>query len=517
MHRKSTILDQHGQPLSIPVPAHSPPKPNRSNRRGRLDASYDVITRSDKTDHWDHARDLAGYLHDSPERRNKLRTWSRHEFRNNPHLKGLVRKLIIEKLRTGPRLEIQPKSKTSAAKAASRALERNWKEYCEEIRFVRKLALALVEWTIGGDAFCRFRPNPKLSTVPVDFKVHEGEEFQTPPELAHRQLRQINEDRMIIDGIEYDRYENVVQYHKLRHHPRGHRPWNARPVYDTVTADHMAHLYEQDRPTQYRGIPLTTPVLEPYGFLREFMDSKVKQEGLRSRLLGSVETGFAPDECDGIGSEQLEFDIGGGMFLSMPGGWKAQMFRMDATGAGVLEFVRAVLSWISSVFLAPWNITGGDSSDYNFASGRLDFNIFYHAVDFDRVVYLETELLNKFFRWWLPFASDIGMVPSSLNAFEFMWYWDEREPIDRQKQARADQIEKENGMLDEHKYWQDRGQSAEDAIEKQLRLQAFKLQKAKEIAEEFELDEDALLSFVGVNDSEEQETGEQDAVDSQTT
>lgn len=139
------------------------------------------------------------------------------------------------------------------------------------------------------------------------------------------------------------------------------------------------------------------------------------------------------------------------------------------------EFVGQILREAYNCLLAPWNVASGDSSDYNFASGRLDYQKWDKAIDVERSQQIERVVLHKIFSLWFDHAVMVpGYLPGNLGPInlrrDVTWAWDEREPLDIAKYA--DHIAKlaEVNLYDEAEYWARKGVRPEDAHERMKEL-----------------------------------------------
>ena len=467
--RVSRILGPDEKPMVMPV------------RRKDLSASYDVIQRWDENDHWTFATSQSASRLDTPEVLQRLRNAARYEFRNNSYARSVVLKQANEVLGTGPKLQIEPLSISDRSMKAADRLEKFWNdEYCPEIKFNDRLRVGLIERPVGGEVFSVFRRNDGITTVPVDFENYEGDQFQTPYYLWDEIYR--NREYPPVDGIVFDTKGNVEEYYRLRYHPNGLYPWSIHiGEVDRIRPEFVCHLFRKERPSQYRGVTELAPCLELFAKLRRYTDATIETAERQARIVGRIKTNASPEVCADVWDEPVEFDIFGGQFMNMPDGWDAEAFSATQPVSGYAEFKREILHEIFAAFLMPWNVASGDSSDYNFASGRLDYIIFYHIVDIIRDQ-LETDLLNRFFKFWFEYAMLIpGVVPTGLGAFRFQWFWDEREPIDVNKQAQADKTYDEIGRLNVPRFYRRQGMSWRDGIDQQLLVEQYEKKRRIEL------------------------------------
>lgn len=443
---------------------------NPFRRKLQANQGYDLLRNRTCDDNWSNSTRNNPTITDDKESRQQLRDLARYEERNNPHLKGVLNKLVTECIGTGPRISIDPKTPSDRAKKAALRLEKMWYEWSCEIDFNQMLRMMFRERIVGGEAFMIVYPDDQLP-VPVRPVVYEGDQIATPYWDLYWDRNESYDGR--VDGIVFDELGRVTGYDKLLYHPYGNRNQDAMR-YSTVDADQVWHWFARTRPSQHRGVSEVAPTLEVYSRLRRFIESKVKQEELRAKMLGVIETGFPPEVCADIGVDPEDIMIHDGQFTTLPDGWKANLFKLDVTGEGVAEFTKTCLSWATQALMVPWNLAAGDSSDYNFASGRLDHMIFHSYIKVNRADMVKHGLDWFFNNHWLPFAQMSGLVPSDLGNFDISWHWDNMKPIDEKKSADAATTLQTAGLLDEVTFWQDQGMDATDVAERQMK---FELQK----------------------------------------
>ena len=244
----------------------------------------------------------------------------------------------------------------------------------------------------------------------------------------------------------------------------------------------MVHEFRDDWPGVYRGVSECVATLQVYSHIRRFLESKVSQEELRSKMLGVIQSRY--QECADIGDEPIEMLIGDGQFLTLPDGWMADLFKYDTTGQGVADFMRVALSWANQVFMVPWNVAASDSSDSNFASGRLDYLLWNRIID-DRQQDIEKYKLDWYLKHFIEYATLAGRIPSGLGTFKTRWNWPEREPVDIKAQANADTAYAKEDLLDMDKFAQRQGSNAIDMLRRKMRLKFEKEKIKRDLQEEY--------------------------------
>jgi len=93
-----------------------------------------------------------------------------------------------------------------------------------------------------------------------------------------------------------------------------------------------------------------------------------------------------------------------------------------------------------SVSWTPINVAAGNSSGYNYASGRLDHQTYFKSIRVEQAQ-LETVVLDRILAAWFDEAALIpGLLPAGLGPFAqwpHQWFWDGHEHVDPAKEASA--------------------------------------------------------------------------------
>ena len=89
----------------------------------------------------------------------------------------------------------------------------------------------------------------------------------------------------------------------------------------------------------------------------------------------------------------------------------------------------------------PYNVAAGNSSGYNYASGRLDHQTYFKSIRVEQS-HLGAVVLDRVLAAWLDEAALIeGYLPDSLRTLDadlsHQWFWDGHEHVDPMKEASA--------------------------------------------------------------------------------
>ncbi len=138
------------------------------------------------------------------------------------------------------------------------------------------------------------------------------------------------------------------------------------------------------------------------------------------------------------------------MLMTMPGGWKMSQIEPAQPATTYAEFKKEILNEIARCLSIPYNIAAGNSSGYNYASGRLDHQTYYKSIRVDQA-FMAGKVLDRILAAWLwEYALEAGLIDSIpaqglrriLPAHQ--WFWDGTEHVDPAKEANAQETRLRN-------------------------------------------------------------------------
>ena len=406
---------------------------SREAARRVVRARYDAAqTNHDNMRHWAMADGLSANAAASPAVRRTLRNRSRYEVANNSYARGIILTLANDAIGTGPRLQLM-----GIRGEDSRLVERAFADWATAINLAEKLRCMRMAQVEDGEAFALLVSNPQVaSPVTLDLRLVEAEQISTPTAgwLPPNQ----------IDGITFDPAGNPVEYHVLRFHPGG--AMGLLPLdFTAVPAGSVLHLFRPDRPDQRRGIPEITPALPLFAQLRRYTLAVIAAAETAADYAGIVYTdapaGGEADQVEPMDIIALEKRA----LLTMPGGWRMEQMRAEQPTTTYAEFKREILNEIARCLNMPFNIAAGNSSGYNYSSGRLDHQTYFKAMRVEQAR-IALIVLDRIFAAWLREALLIdGFLPARLRAlaargdldWSHQWFWDGHEHVDPAKEAAA--------------------------------------------------------------------------------
>jgi len=460
----------------------------RLRSRRVIKARYDAAaTTEDNRRHWAAADGLSARAANSPEVRRILRNRARYEVANNSYARGIVLTLANDTIGTGPRLQM-----LTPSAEANRRIEQAFSRWAKAVGLAEKLRTMRMARAQDGEAFAILTSNPRLPTpVKLDLRLVEADQVATPG------LNPL--DSNAVDGIVFDSNGNPVEYHVLRDHP-GDGAWTLATQYDRIPAEAMIHWFRMDRPGQVRGIPDIMPALPLFAQLRRFTLAVIAAAETAADFAGILYTD-APPGGEAEAAEPFEpIELEQRALITMPGGWKMSQLQAEQPSTTYAEFKREILNEIARCLNMPFNVAAGNSSGYNYASGRLDHQTYYKSLRVEQA-HLETVVLDRILTAWLDEAvfiqefwpEDVGPMAE----WSHQWFWDGQEHVDPAKEAAAQATRLASHTTTLAYEYARQGRDWEEALR----------QRAKELAlmRELGLDPKVLPSPASEQEDEEEE------------
>ncbi len=363
--------------------------------------------------------------------RKTLRERARYEVANNSYAKGIMLTLANDCIGTGPRLQLLTDDDTT-----NRVAEAHWAAWMRAAKLPEKLRTMRVAKAVDGEVFGVLTTNPGLrSSITLDMQLVECDQVTS---LASSWLaNDLDMDGRVVDGVVFDEWGNPQTYMMLRQHPGDTGAW--RDGHDLVPAESVVHWFRADRPGQHRGIPEITPALILLPDMRRYTLA----------VLGAAETAadfaavlYTDSPANGDAAEVEPMDVvelEKRMATTLPDGWKLGQIKAEQPGTTYGEFKREILNEIARCLNMPYNVAAGNSSGYNYASGRLDHQTYYKAIRVEQAHLAET-ILDAIFTAWVYEAARALPELSHLRAVvevPHQWFWDGVEHVDPAKEANA--------------------------------------------------------------------------------
>lgn len=449
---------------------------SREKRACEVEASfYDAAQNSVDMDRlFLEAKDGSADFHADRLARKQIRNRARYEVANNPVLRGMVKTWRHDVIGNGPRLQLTPGQSGEPGRPRSDArqrdmaarLEQLFTQWARDIRLGEKLRTAHTCRLQDGEVFMVFETNMRLKNdVKLDIGLIEAE--QVTGDALGAMTRQTNAYHT--DGIELDALGNPVRYWMYRSHPyESGSPLGSvqSDSPEPVPADMVIHWYTRERASQHRGVSELAPALPFAAILRAYTMNVLKSSASAAGVSYVVHTNnvanidFQP--CDPMDTWETQTN----MALTMPAGYQITQLRAEQPTGTFDEFSRNIIIQMGRAINMPSNKALGDSSDHNYASGRLDHQDYFRACSVER---FEIGLMmTQVYTEWLKEARFTGILDESEVRFAELarveWFFDAFEHVDPEKIANGNDMAIRNGTLSLKRYYASMGLDWEEEI-----------------------------------------------------
>jgi len=466
----------------------------RSARHRAVRARFDALTRTDNN-----RRQRAALEYQSanaeltPEVRREMRALARYERANNSYCNGIVSTLANDCIGRGPRLQLIGENS-----ATNQLLEAEFMQWAKAIDLAGKLRTMRMAKAVDGEAFAMLTTNEAIPhPVMLDVQLVEADRIASP---WRKSLAGLADDRAV-DGIEYDEWNNPVAYELLSVHPG---PSIGADTAKRIPASAMMHLFRVDRPGQSRGISELMPALPLFEQLRRYTLAVLAAAEVAADWAGVLYTDAPADGADQADAfEGIELESR--MLMTMPAGWRMEQTKAEQPVTSYGDFVARLLNEILRCLNMPFNVGTGNSSTYNYASGRLDHQTYFNAIAVERSIF-ECRVLDRVLHEWLrEAAKTLGIVPASMRDrmhIPHQWYWDGHPHVDPVKDAKSQEIRLANGTTNLAIECAAEGRDWEEVQDQQLIELARKQKRMRELG----IEPEPAFTRTGPGDDDEEDT-----------
>jgi lambda family phage portal protein len=392
--------------------------------RAKFDAAQ---TTTDNQRHWANADSLSPDAAANVDVRRMLRNRARYEIANNSYARGMIATLANDVVGTGPRLQMLTDDDNGNG-----IIEEEFMNWASQIHLAQKLRTMRTAKASDGEAFGILSINRNLnSPVKLDLKLIEADHVTTPWSKNYILNNQV-------DGIQFDEFGNPVFYYVLKNHPGSCQTFDQE--YSIVDANSMIHWFRSDRPGQSRGIPEIAPALPLFSQLRRYTLAVIAAAETAADFAAVLYTD-SPADGEAANLEPMDVvEIPKGSATTLPDGWKIGQIEAQQPTTTYGEFKNHVLNEIARNWSMPLNIALCNSSGYNYASGRLDHQIYFKSIGVDQAD-MAVIILDRILQAWLDEAILISdYLPlnwRTIRRFPHQWFWDGTEHVDPAKEANA--------------------------------------------------------------------------------
>ena len=416
-------------------PARAVPEKIRVGLPQNLSGRYDAATITNQNaKHWAMADGESADSAATGSVRQTLRNHARYEVANNTYAKGIVTTLANDTIGSGPRINVQ-----TLDPRADRVIEAEWDRWSQAVNLAEKLRIMRMARAETGEVFAVLVSNPAIaSPIKLDVVLVEADRVTNFDAL---------EGDNEVDGIKYDSFGNPETYRILKYHPGD--TVGGKDDAQILPAEQVIHYFLPTRPGQHRGVPDIAPALPLFAQLRRYTLACIAAAESAAAFAGILYTDApALGESDDV--EPLDgIELEARTLLTMPAGWKMSQVKAEQPTTTYSDFKKEILNEIARCLNMPFNVAAGNSSGYNYASGRLDHQTYHKAIRVERDTIVNT-ILQRIFAAWVSEAILIEeMLPVSVrasSAIRAQWMWDGFEHVDPVKEAAAVAMRLENNL-----------------------------------------------------------------------
>lgn len=438
------------------VKSTGPVTPGRGDFIFPVRGKFDAASReAESSRHWQGADFLSADAAMAPSIRHIIISRARYEAANNGYCEGILKTLADDVIGTGPRLQLslcenEEDDIVLEWETRLNRREARWRKWAKAVHLAKTLKMARRSKALDGEVFLMKNNNPRIqSHVKIGIDTFEAEQVGS---AFHSTLTDFHNTGVPkeFDGVVYDQYGNPTAYRFWRIHP-GSFSVGSVTTADSymVKAENVIHYANIWRPGQHRGISEIASTLPGFNDLRRFTTAVLAAAEVAAEISFILSSNAPVDDDDVKNPVHLEpgtvIDLCRNAGISLPSGWTASQMKAEQPTSTHSEFVKSKIREAARPLSMSMNVAMGDSSGYNYASGRLDHQTYFRAIRNERADIGEVildDLLHDFE------AIDRAFFPEDYDdsiETEHEWMWDGFDHVDPVKEANAQKIRLASG------------------------------------------------------------------------
>lgn len=390
-----------------------------------------------------------------------LRNRSRDLVRNNGYAKNAIRKIANNVV--GPGILPNPTGKSSMQE---KKLKQVWKLWAESTDCdfdghntfygIQKLVMKTV--VESGECLIRKRIiSDKNLSLPLQLQVLEGDfidTFKFDPQLEN--------GGWIYYGIEFNKQGKVVAYWLYETHPGDSIRFNFKS--NRYSTDEVIHVFEKERPGQYRGLPWLHSSMLRLKDLDEYEDAQLIRQKIAACFSVFITDNSVSVNPSMNNDQALLERVEPGIIEKLKPG-QTVAFATPPGAEGYGEYTKNVLRGIAAGIGLDYVTLSGDLSATNFSSGRMGWLEFNRNITEWQWQMLIPMFCNKSWSWFTQFAAIYGLIkPNASIATE--WTPPRREQINPEMETKATIEAVQNGIQTWSDAQLEQGYNPEEQLEK---------------------------------------------------
>ncbi len=439
----------------------------------KQNATYDAARTSDDfKNYWANADSFDADSANSKVVRHTLISRARYENANNGYADGISQTYATDLVGLGPALRMQ-----TGSEGFNRLVEITWYNWCKAVHFRRKLWCMAHAKHTDGEGIGVIRRNPRVRhEVKLDVVLYEADQCQTP-------YLPWNE-RGYIDGIKFDEFGNPLWYDILVEHPGSVNSYQINLTPERVPADYVLHWFRMRRPGQHRGVSEIASTLNTGAAARRWREATLAAAETAADFTLFIKTQNTADELDPVDSMST-LDIQKRMMTALPMGYDPFQLAAEHPNATYESFHKQLVNEQARPKNMPYNKAACDSSDYNYASGRLDHQTYYASLDVEREDCNDLVLEPLFDQWFSLAVERYGWLGGNADSIgsaarAHLWDWPKHRVADVEAEANANQTRLTSGQIGLHRLYSEFGWDLEDEVESMARAYGVTVEQVRE-------------------------------------
>lgn len=372
-----------------------------------------------------------------------LRNRSRDLVRNNPYAKNAVRKIANNVVGTGiiptPVLNSRPQEKK---------IKNLWKDWAESTQCdfdghydfagIEKLVMRTV--AESGECLVRKRiVNDPSLPLPLQLQVLEGDFIDT---FKHGPLA---DGAYIMYGVEFNKLGKIIAYWLYENHPGDSGVINFNTVSNRYPADEIIHVFEKERPGQFRGVPAGHGSMLRLKDLDEYEDAQLVRQKIAACFSVFVTDSNVAMPGMSADDSTLTDMVEPGIIQKLKPG-ESVAFATPPGAEGFGEYTKTVLRGIAAGYGMDYTTLTGDLTSVNFSSGRMGWLEFNRNIAEWQWQMLVPMFCNKAWGWFIQMAAIYGVTRAGV-AVRVSWSTPKREQINPEAETKATLASVQGGLI----------------------------------------------------------------------
>lgn len=440
--------------------------------------------------------------------------------RNNPYIKGILRKISENVVRNG----IRPQARVRDIKATlneelNRKLEAHWKKWSrkkyadisghDSIPSIQKLVLRHL-WTDGEVLIHRVWDKSliKKGVIPFHLEVLESDL------LADQIDGDMGKGIIARRGIGFDsRTGRPVKYYLLPDHPGDYQALSSYSNIREIPASDIIHVFDKERASQTRGVSWFASIVMEAFDLSEYQSFERIGAKLAAAFGIFVKTQYPELMSSGAGlglsaddaNPDLPDYIEPGRIQMLPMGTEIQLASHNRPGANYEPYIKQSLKGMSAGVSASYSTFSNDYSDSSYSadrSAKLEERLSFQGQQ----QFINEKLNDGLWEWFLEgiYLSRLESIPDFAidsdkytEAVEWQnpgWTW-----VDPLKDSKAAEVDLNNCIVTRKQLLAAKGQDLEETFEQLIREEKLLLALNKIKAENIALTTPPVVSAMPQN------------------